>query len=42
MIIPDSLQPGDRVAIVSPATIVNPDYIDGAARFLETEGLERS
>lgn len=40
MIIPDSLQPGDRVAIVSPATIVNPDYIDGAARFLEAEGLE--
>lgn len=39
MIIPDSLKPGDSVAIVSPASIVNPDYIDGAARFLKSEGL---
>ena len=39
MIIPDNLTPGDSVAIVSPASIVNPDYIDGAAHFLESEGL---
>ena len=39
LIQPPLLKSGDRIAIVSPATIVNPDYIDGAARFLESEGF---
>lgn len=38
--VPKCLKKGDRVAIVSPATIVNPDYIDGAARMLASEGFE--
>lgn len=35
---PELLKPGDKIAIVSPATIVNPDYIDGAAEFLASQG----
>ena len=40
MIVPKSLGRGDRVAIVSPASAVKPEYIDGAARFFEAEGFE--
>ena len=36
---PPLLSPGDRIAVVSPATEVNPDYIDGAVGFLESEGF---
>ncbi|MDE6393205.1 MAG: LD-carboxypeptidase [Muribaculaceae bacterium] len=36
---PALLSPGDRIAVVSPASEVNPDYIDGAVRFLESEGF---
>lgn len=39
MITPVPLHPGDRIAIISPATIVNPDYIDGAAALLTAEGF---
>lgn len=39
MTTPDSIRPGDKIAIISPASVVNPDYIDGAARFFEAEGL---
>lgn len=38
-IIPQSLQPGDKVAIISPATVVKPEYIDGAAEFFAASGL---
>ena len=40
MIIPQCIRPGDRIAILSPASVVNPDYIDGAARLLAAEGFE--
>ncbi len=36
---PPLLHPGDHIAIISPATIVNPDYIDGACRHLRREGF---
>lgn len=39
MTVPSLLKPGDKVAIISPATIVNPEYIDGAARFLASQGF---
>lgn len=39
MVIPPSLSPGDRIAIISPATVVKPEYIDGAADFLRHEGF---
>ncbi|MDE6006083.1 MAG: LD-carboxypeptidase [Muribaculaceae bacterium] len=39
MIVPPSLQSGDVVAIVSPATIVKEEYIDGASEFLRSEGF---
>ena len=39
MTYPAPLKPGDTVAIISPASVVNPDYIDGAARFFEAEGF---
>jgi hypothetical protein len=38
MIYPPALCPGDSVAIISPATVVKPEYIDGAAAFLRREG----
>lgn len=38
MIFPNPLQNGDKVAIVSPASAVNPDFVDGAARMLEQWG----
>lgn len=40
MIIPPFLQKGDKVAIVSPASAVNPDYVDGAAQMLLQWGYE--
>lgn len=39
MITPDTLSPGDRVAIIAPASPVRPDYIDGAVSRLEAEGF---
>lgn len=33
------LKKGDKIAIVSPASAVNPDYIDGACRTLEAWGF---
>lgn len=38
MIFPPYLSEGDHVAIVSPASAVNPDYIDGACRMLSQWG----
>lgn len=38
-ITPPPLAEGDCVAIVSPASAVNPEYIDGAVRFLENSGF---
>ena len=40
MICPPSLSPGDKIAIVAPASVVKNDYIDGAARFFASEGFE--
>lgn len=37
---PPVLKPGDKIAILSPASIVNPDYIDGAADFFRQQGFE--
>lgn len=39
MIYPPALEKGDRIAILSPATEVKPEYIDGAVRLLEEEDL---
>lgn len=36
---PQCLKPGDSVAIIAPASIVNPDYIDGAAQFFANHGF---
>lgn len=36
---PSILKPGDKIAIISPATVVNPDYIDGAAELLCQKGF---
>lgn len=38
MLTPAPLRHGDTIAIISPATIVNPDYIDGAARLISDMG----
>lgn len=38
MIIPQSLQPGDAIAIVSPSSKIVPEYIDGAVARLESWG----
>ncbi len=40
MIFPDNLKKGDRIAILSPSSPVKPEYIDGAAEFLISEGFE--
>lgn len=37
-LLPPALNPGDKIAIISPATTVRPEYIDGAADFLTAEG----
>lgn len=34
-----SLKPGDKVAILSPASIINPDYVEGAVATLRGWGL---
>lgn len=39
MIYPDRLNPGDKIAIVSPATTVKEEYIDGAVGLLRSEGF---
>lgn len=36
---PDILKPGDKIAVISPATVVNPDYIDGAVELLRSRGF---
>ncbi|MBD5223156.1 MAG: LD-carboxypeptidase [Bacteroidales bacterium] len=38
--VPPALQPGDTIAIVSPATIVRSEYIDGAAEMLKAKGFK--
>lgn len=40
IITPKPLHKGSKIAIISPATIVKEEYIDGAAEFLRGEGLE--
>ena len=32
------MQPGDKIAIVSPASIINPDYVEGAVATLHLQG----
>ena len=39
IIIPKSLKPGDTVAIISPASKVKEEYIDGAVVFLRQKGF---
>ena len=36
---PDLLAPGDKIAIISPATTVRPEYIDGAVSLLRDKGF---
>lgn len=38
--IPQPLQPGDKIAIVSPAGIVNPDFVYSAIQVLSNEGWQ--
>jgi len=40
MKIPDFLTAGDRIAIVTPASHINPDYVDGAFETIETLGFK--
>ncbi len=40
MVYPKNLNKGDKVAIISPATAVKPEYIDGACQWLRAQGLE--
>lgn len=40
MIYPQRLQPGDRIAIISPATTVKEEYIDGCAELLRNAGFD--
>lgn len=40
MIPPSTLKDGDKVAIMSPASVVKPEYIDQAAEYLLANGLE--
>ena len=37
-IFPRRIAPGDKIAILSPASIINPDYVDGACRWLSSRG----
>lgn len=39
MVYPDVLKRGDKIAIVSPATIVKREYVEGAAAFLSRRGF---
>lgn len=40
IVTPSSLLPGDRIAILSPATIVKAEYVEGAERFLRNVGFD--
>lgn len=40
IIIPASLKNGDKIALISPATIVKEEYVTGAAEMLRQEGFE--
>lgn len=39
MIFPERLKKGDTIAIVSPATVVKKEYVEGAAAFLKRQGF---
>lgn len=38
MVTPEFLRPGDRIAMISPATRVKTEYVEGAQRFLSRRG----
>lgn len=40
LLMPSPLHPGSRIAIISPASIVKEEYIDGAVEFLRVHGYE--
>lgn len=40
LITPAPLRPGDRIAIISPASRVKDEYVDGAARLLRERGFD--
>lgn len=40
MIQPPYLKPGDRIAIITPASTVKEEFIDGASAYLEEKGFE--
>ena len=40
MIYPETLKEGDKVAIISPASVVNPVFIDSAAAYIGQNGFE--
>lgn len=40
IIVPNKLRVGDKVALISPATTVKPEYIDGAVAWLRSVGLD--
>lgn len=40
MIFPCPLKDGDRIAIISPATTVMPEYVHSAAELLRAEGFD--
>lgn len=40
MIFPKKLEKGDKIAIISPASVVKPEYIDRACRWMTAYGLE--
>lgn len=39
MIFPQPLKKGDKIAIISPASVVRPEYIDGAAEAIAARGF---
>jgi len=39
---PTTLKYNDQIRIISPSGVINPDYIDGAKKLLETWGLQPS
>lgn len=40
IIYPKPLQKGDKIAILSPAGIINPDYVNNAVKVLKSQGWE--
>lgn len=42
MILPPALNPGDKIAIIAPATIVKREYVEGAHRLLAKQGFDVS